>query len=65
MSEKRLYTYNGPVMEFNNCIAERWQARTYATSEAKARNNLAYQFKMQMGKEPRSKISITGKLMMI
>lgn len=36
------YMYDGPVMEFNICVANRWQGSTYAASEQKARSNLAY-----------------------
>lgn len=39
------YFYDGPVMEFGKCIMEHWKAETIAISEAKARSNLAYQFK--------------------
>lgn len=39
------YAYNGPVMEFGRCIADNWAGSTYATSEKKAKSNLAYQFK--------------------
>lgn len=57
-----LYSYNGPVLEFDRVIANRWQAQTYASSEAKARANLAYQFKKDNGKVPRSKITLPGKI---
>ena len=56
------YYYNGPVMEFNRIIAEHWKSSTVAESEKKARSNLAYQFKMENGKMPRSMITIPGKL---
>lgn len=32
-----LYVYNGPVMEFDRVIANRWSASTRAESEKKAR----------------------------
>ncbi|MBQ1189573.1 MAG: hypothetical protein IIX57_04070 [Lachnospiraceae bacterium] len=57
-----LYSYNGPVLEFDRIITNNWQAQTYATSEAKARANLAYQFKKVNGKEPRTKITLPGKI---
>ena len=57
-----LYTYNGPVMEFDKVVANCWSASTRAESEKKARSNLAYQFKMQYGRAPRSRITIPGKL---
>lgn len=57
-----LYTYDGPVLEFEKIIANRWQAQTYAVSEAKARSNLAFQFKRDYGRVPRSKITLPGKI---
>lgn len=35
-----LYLYDGPVMEFDNCVANRWTASTRAVSEKKARSIL-------------------------
>ena len=57
-----LYYYNGPVLEFDRVVTNHWQAQTYATSEAKARANLAYQFKKTNGKVPRTKITLPGKI---
>lgn len=57
------YTYDGPVMEFNRCISDRWKGTTYAVSEKKARNNLAYQFKINHNRLTSAKISLPGKLM--
>ena len=57
-----LYSYNGPVLEFGKIIANSWSAQTRATSEAKARSNLAYQFKEDYGKVPQSKITLPGKV---
>lgn len=57
-----MYFYDGPVLEFERIIANRWSASTRAETEKKARSNLAYQFKIEYGREPRSKISIPGKL---
>ena len=58
----KLYHYNGPVLEFDKIVANHWSASTRAESEKKARSNLAYQFKMENGKVPRSMITIPGKL---
>lgn len=58
----QLYFYDGPVLEFDRIISERWNASTRAETEKKARSNLAFQFKKQYGREARSKISIPGKL---
>lgn len=57
-----LYSYAGPVLEFDKIVTNCWQGQTYAVSEAKARNNLAYQFKKENGKVPRSKITLPGKI---
>jgi hypothetical protein len=35
-----LYSYEGPVMEFDKCVAFIWKASTYAPSEKKARSNM-------------------------
>ena len=60
-----LYFYDGPVLKFDKIVANHWSAKTLAESEKKARSNLAYQFKMQYGKVPRSKITIPGKLIIV
>ena len=57
-----LYSYAGPVLEFDKIVTNCWQGQTYAVSEAKARNNLAYQFKRENGKVPRTKITLPGKI---
>ena len=57
-----LYSYSGPVLEFDRVVTNNWQAQTTATSEAKARANLAYQFKKINGKVPRTKITLPGKI---
>ena len=57
-----LYSYNGPVLEFDKIVTNIWKAQTYATSEAKARSNLAFQFKNKYGKAPRTKITLPGKI---
>lgn len=57
-----LYSYNGPVLEFDRIVANRWQGQTVATTEAKARSNLAFQFKRDTGRVPRSKITLPGKV---
>lgn len=59
------YSYDGPVMEFERCIVNHWQALTYAVSESKARSNLAYKFKKQNGKACGAKISLPGKIISI
>jgi len=59
------YSYDGPVMEFEICVANHWKSSTYAVSEKKARSNLAYQFKKQNNRLPNTKITLPGKLVSI
>lgn len=59
------YIYEGPVMEFNTCLVDRWKAETMAASETKARSNLAYQFKKKNHKLPGAKITLPGKLIKV
>lgn len=56
------YSYKGPVLEFDKIIDNCWEASTWAVSPDKARSNLAYRFKTEHGKVPRTKISLPGKL---
>ena len=60
-----LYSYDGPVMAFGTCIMNRWKASTYAVSESKARNNLAYQFKLKYNKTPNAKVNLPGKVVLV
>ena len=59
------FSYKGPVLEFEKCIADRWEGQTYAVSEKKARSNLIYQFKKQTGRSPQSKITLPGKIIFV
>lgn len=59
------YIYNGPVIEFDKCVANNWRGETIAVSEAKARSNLAYKYKKEHGKLPNTKVSIPGKLTVV
>lgn len=56
------YIYDGPVKEFDKLIAEHWKGETIASSETKARSNLAYRYKREHNKTPNSNIKLTGKL---
>lgn len=59
------YVYDGPVMEFDTCVAHNWKASTYAVSEKKAKSNLAYQFKKQNNMVPNSKITLPGPIVLV
>lgn len=60
-----MYSYDGPVMEFDNCVANRWIASTRAVSEKKARSNLTYQFKRKNNRLPGTKIILPGKISLV
>lgn len=57
---KRLYEYNGPIMLFNRCIANYWHGATVAVTEAKAKSNMAHQYKRENNLEPTAKITLPG-----
>lgn len=59
------YIYDGPVLEFNTCITNRWYGYTYAPSEKKALSNLKYQFKKTNNRTANSKITLPGKIISI
>lgn len=59
------YNYEGPVLEFDQCIAHIWRGSTLAPSEKKAKSNLAYQFKRSNNKIPATKITLPGKLVLV
>lgn len=59
------YVYEGPVMEFDHCVADKWKGETVAPSESKARSNLAYQFKKQNNRIAGTRITLPGKIKMV
>lgn len=59
------YYYDGPVMEFERCIANHYRASTCAVSESKAKQNLAYRFKKETNRLPTAKITLPGKIIMV
>lgn len=65
MQQQHKYRYSGPVQEFEKIVANCWKGETMATSEKKARTNLIYQFKMQHGRTPNTKITLPGKLTLV
>lgn len=60
--EKKLYTYQGPVMFFDKCIERFWSASTFATSAKKAISNLKYRYKQDFNLADNAKISLPGKI---
>ena len=59
------YVYEGPVMEFNRCIASNWRGETMAVSRSKARSNLTYQFKKQFNRVASTKITLPGEIILV
>ena len=59
------YIYEGPVYIFDTMITPLWHGQTYATSEAKARSNLAYQYKRINGYASNAKIRLPGKVVFV
>ena len=56
------YAYDGPVRMYENVLTSHWKAETFAKSEAKARSNLAYQYKKAHGLDRSTKITLTEKI---
>lgn len=54
------YIYEGPVYNFQICVNPKWKGETRATSVAKARANLAFQYKKEKGLIPSANIRVTG-----
>jgi hypothetical protein len=65
MSEWKKYSYTGPVEVFGKCVDNQWYGSTYATSEKKARSNLKYQYKKQLGKTAATKVTLPGKIVVV
>ena len=60
MASQKRYYYDGPVCEFGKVVQERWYSETVATSEQKARSNLAFQWKNYYGRPKNAKVTIPG-----
>lgn len=62
MSEMHKFIYEGPVMVFDQIVDHRWKGETLASSEYKAKSNLAYQFKKQTNRSPGANVILPGKI---
>lgn len=58
----KTYFYDGPVKHFEQCLDEHYIAVTTAQSEKKAKNNLAYRYKIEHGYSRNAKIVLSGDL---
>lgn len=56
------YVYDGPVMEFDALLTDRWHGETVAKTKTKAMSNLAYQFKKNHGRLATAKITLPGQI---
>lgn len=56
----RRYIYDGPVMAFGEITRNRWKGETLAASPAKAKSNLAYQYKRETRRRPDCYITLPG-----
>lgn len=65
MSEKHLYSYNGPVTQFGKLVCNKWSGETMAVSEKKAKSQLIYRFKTQHGLLPNTKVEFPGKIILV
>lgn len=59
------YVYDGPVMEFDTLVANRWRGETIAPSVRKAESNLSYQYKKQNNRLPGVKVTLPGEIKMV
>ena len=59
-----LYLYEGPVTAFGKPVANRWRGSTYATSDKKAKSNLAFKYKKQNNLMATSKIDLPGEIIL-
>ena len=62
MSDKKLFTYKGPVTSFGKVIQENYEADTFAISPSKAKSNLIFRFKKMYNMLASAKIELPGKL---
>lgn len=55
------FRYEGPVVIFDRVVQEKFVAETWASSLAKAKSNIAYQWKKKYGRTAGSNITLPGK----
>lgn len=58
--ERRLYQYEGAVLIFDRVVADNYKAQTRASSTAKARSNIAYQFRRKANIADHIPVKLTG-----
>lgn len=60
--ERNKYVYDGPVKEFDLVVQDNWHGETWAESVKKAKNNLAYQWRMAHNRVAGSRVTLPGTL---
>lgn len=61
----QVYEFKGAVLLFDRIVASNYTATTTAPSMRKARSNITYRCKRDMGYDKNAKISLTGKFTII
>ena len=59
------YEYDGPVLEFDKLVANRWRGETMAPTKRKAKSNLSYQYKKQNNRISSVKVTLPGEIKMV
>lgn len=59
---RKLYRYEGQVKSFNNILIDKWIGETMAETPRKAKSNLIYRVKKELGLVSTSKVSLPGKI---
>ena len=62
VKERKLYRYEGAVLIFDRVVAHNFTAETKAVSEAKAKNNIRWQFREAANVAAQIPVTLTGKL---
>lgn len=62
MADLKHYFYEGPVESFGKCVINDWYGETLAVSPAKAKANLLYQCKKELGLVPSASVTLVGKI---
>lgn len=65
MKERKLYIYEGPVIQFGNVIKDIYRNGTQASSVEEAMRNLTFTCKRKLKMVSSSKISLDPKYLMI
>ena len=65
LMDRKRYGYEGPVKVFENIVDWKWYGETVAVSEKKAKNNLRFQVKNNMGLLPSAKVDLPNEVFLI